>query len=82
MHFDRWWNPAVESQATDRAFRIGQTRNVIVHKVVCRGTGEEKIDKMIADKVALAEEIVAGNGENWLTEMSNDQLTRIFTLDL
>ncbi len=82
VHFDRWWNPAVENQATDRAFRIGQTRNVIVHKFVCKGTVEEKIDKLIADKVALAEEVVASTGENWITEMPNDQLTALLTLDL
>ena len=69
FHFDRWWNPAVENQATDRAFRIGQTRNVQVHKFVCAGTLEERIDDMIERKKALAEQIV-GTGEAWLTELS------------
>ena len=82
VHFDRWWNPAVENQATDRAFRIGQTRNVIVHKFVCRGTVEEKIDHMIADKAALSDQIVAATGENWITEMSNQDLTELFALSL
>ena len=68
FHFDRWWNPAVENQATDRAFRIGQTRNVQVHKFVCVGTLEEMIDEMIESKKALAESVV-GQGENWLTEL-------------
>jgi hypothetical protein len=82
VHFDRWWNPAVENQATDRAFRIGQTRNVVVHKFVCRGTVEEKIDTLIADKTALSEQIVAATGENWITEMSSAQLAKLFTLEL
>ena len=63
IHFDRWWNPAVENQATDRAFRIGQKRNVLVHKFVCRGTVEERIDEMIESKRQLAEEFLAGGGE-------------------
>ena len=67
FHFDRWWNPAVEDQATDRAFRIGQTKNVLVHKFVCLGTLEERLDALIEEKKALAESIV-GSGENWLTE--------------
>jgi SNF2 family DNA or RNA helicase len=79
FHFDRWWNPAVENQATDRAFRIGQTRNVQVHKFVCVGTLEERIDLMIAQKKDLAERIV-GAGEGWLTEMSTDQLRDLFKL--
>jgi len=82
VHFDRWWNPAVENQATDRAFRIGQTRNVVVHKFVCKGTVEEKIDKLIAEKTTLSDQIVAATGENWVTEMSNAQLTELFTLEL
>jgi superfamily II DNA or RNA helicase len=73
FHFDRWWNPAVEDQATDRAFRIGQKQNVQVHKFVCVGTLEEKIDAMIEQKKGLARTIV-GSGENWLTEMSTDEL--------
>jgi SNF2 family DNA or RNA helicase len=79
FHFDRWWNPAVENQATDRAFRIGQKRNVQVHKFVCIGTLEERIDMLIEQKRALAENII-GSGENWLTEMSTDQLKELFAL--
>lgn len=79
FHFDRWWNPAVENQATDRAFRIGQTRNVQVYKYLCAGTFEEKIDDMIERKKALAESIV-GTSEGWLTELSTDQLRDLFTL--
>lgn len=79
FHFDRWWNPAVENQATDRAFRIGQKKNVQVHKFVCVGTLEERIDQMIEQKRGLAESIV-GSGENWLTEMSTAQLKELFTL--
>ncbi len=82
IHFDRWWNPAVENQATDRAFRIGQKRNVLVHKFVCRGTVEEQIDALIAEKTGLAEELLAGGGETLLTEMDNDQLLRFVALDL
>lgn len=79
FHFDRWWNPAVENQATDRAFRIGQQKNVQVHKFISVGTLEERIDQMIEDKKALAENIV-GSGENWLTEMSTSQLKELFAL--
>lgn len=79
FHFDRWWNPAVENQATDRAFRIGQLRNVQIHKFVCAGTLEEKIDELIERKRALAEEVV-GAGEGWLTRLSNEALREIFTL--
>jgi SNF2 family DNA or RNA helicase len=79
FHFDRWWNPAVEDQATDRAFRIGQTRNVQVHKFVCVGTLEEKIDEMIERKQKVASRVV-GAGEAWLTELSNDQLRELLTL--
>jgi len=79
FHFDRWWNPAVEDQATDRAFRIGQTRNVLVHKFVCLGTLEERIDAMIEDKKALAESVI-GSGENWLTEMSTGDLRELVEL--
>ncbi|HEX6387402.1 MAG TPA: C-terminal helicase domain-containing protein, partial [Anaerolineae bacterium] len=79
FHFDRWWNPAVEDQATDRAFRIGQTRNVLVHKFVCLGTLEERIDQMIEEKKALAQRIV-GAGENWLTEMSTADLRELVKL--
>jgi SNF2 family DNA or RNA helicase len=79
FHFDRWWNPAVENQATDRAFRIGQTRNVQVHKFVCVGTLEEKIDEMIERKEEVAGQVV-GAGEAWLTELSNEQLKDLFAL--
>jgi SNF2 family DNA or RNA helicase len=79
FHFDRWWNPAVEDQATDRAFRIGQQRNVQVHKFVCAGTLEEKIDQMIERKQEVAGRIV-GSGEGWLTELSTAQLKELFAL--
>jgi SNF2 family DNA or RNA helicase len=79
FHFDRWWNPAVEDQATDRAFRIGQHRNVQVHKFVCVGTLEEKIDAIIDSKKSLAASII-GSGENWLTELSTDELRELVTL--
>ena len=82
VHFDRWWNPAVENQATDRAFRIGQKKNVLVHKFVCQGTIEEKIDAMIADKATLADDILKGNAETLLTEMSNKELLALVSLDL
>ncbi len=79
FHFDRWWNPAVESQATDRAFRIGQTRTVQVHKFVVSGTLEERIDQMIEQKMALADEVI-GAGEQWLTELSTGQLRDMLVL--
>jgi SNF2 family DNA or RNA helicase len=79
FHFDRWWNPAVENQATDRAYRIGQTRTVQVHKFVVRGTLEERIDQMIESKIELAENII-GSGEQWISEMNTDQLRDILTL--
>jgi SNF2 family DNA or RNA helicase len=79
LHLDRWWNPAVENQATDRAFRIGQKRNVQVHKFVCTGTLEEKIDEMIEEKKALAALVVA-DGEGWLTELSTRELHSVFAL--
>ncbi|MEU4694569.1 SNF2-related protein [Actinoplanes sp. NPDC023714] len=80
VHFDRWWNPAVEDQATDRAFRIGQSRNVQVRKFICTGTLEEKIDQMIERKKALASSVV-GTGEEWITDLSTDQLRELFSLD-
>ncbi|MDX2212881.1 MAG: DEAD/DEAH box helicase [Oculatellaceae cyanobacterium bins.114] len=80
FHFDRWWNPAVENQATDRVFRIGQTRNVQVHKFVCNGTLEERIHDLIESKKALSEQIV-GTGENWLTELDTEQLRNLLLLD-
>jgi non-specific serine/threonine protein kinase len=82
IHFDRWWNPAVEDQATDRAYRIGQKRNVLVHKLVCRGTVEERIDALIASKKTLSNELLDGGGELLLTEMSNDALMRMVSLDI
>jgi non-specific serine/threonine protein kinase len=83
IHFDRWWNPAVENQATDRAFRIGQKRNVLVHKFICQGTVEEKIDKLIEEKIGLANDLLGdGGGEKLLTEMSNDELLRFVSLDI
>ncbi|MBF2078885.1 MAG: DEAD/DEAH box helicase [Synechococcales cyanobacterium T60_A2020_003] len=80
FHFDRWWNPAVENQATDRVFRIGQTRNVQVHKFVCTGTLEERIHEIIESKKQLSEQIV-GTGENWLAELDTDQLRSLLLLD-
>jgi len=82
LHFDRWWNPAVENQATDRAFRIGQHRNVLVHKFVCRGTIEEKIDALIEEKTQLAADVLEGGAEQMLTEMSNADLIRLVALDV
>jgi SNF2 family DNA or RNA helicase len=79
FHFDRWWNPAVEDQATDRAFRIGQKQNVQVHKFVTTGTLEEMIDDMIESKKGLAQAVV-GSGESWLTEMSTDELRKVVSL--
>jgi superfamily II DNA or RNA helicase len=79
IHVDRWWNPAVEDQATDRAFRIGQPRNVQVHKFVCTGTLEERIDQMLEEKKALAEMVIS-DGEGWLTELSTSDLRDLFTL--
>lgn len=79
FHFDRWWNPAVENQATDRAFRIGQTRNVQVHKLVCAGTLEERIAEMIESKKAVAGAVV-GTGESWLSGLSNQQLRELLKL--
>ena len=81
IHFDRWWNPAVEDQATDRAFRIGQKRNVLVHKFVCRGTVEERIDALIAGKKELVRDVVEG-GERLLTEMGNEELLKFVALDV
>ena len=82
VHFDRWWNPAVENQATDRAFRIGQKKNVMVHKFICRGTVEGKIDSLIESKRALSDELLAAGGEINLTELTNDDLLRLVALDL
>ena len=82
IHFDRWWNPAVENQATDRAFRIGQRRNVLVHKFMTTGTVEERIDQMIAEKRQLADELLAGDGEVNLTELSDEALIDLVRLDV
>ena len=84
IHFDRWWNPAVENQATDRAFRIGQKRNVLVHKFVCPGTVEEKVDALIQEKRALADDLLSGESgaAKLLTEMNNDELLDLVRLDL
>lgn len=82
VHFDRWWNPAVENQATDRAFRIGQHRNVVVHKFICRGTIEERIDALIKEKTNLADDILKSGAESMLTEMSNDELLDVVALDI
>lgn len=81
IHFDRWWNPAVENQATDRAFRIGQTKNVMVHKFVTQGTLEEKIDRMITDKQNLVQDLLGSGGEHWITEYSNEELLELFKLE-
>jgi superfamily II DNA or RNA helicase len=82
IHFDRWWNPAVENQATDRAFRIGQKRNVLVHTFVCRGTVEERIDELIREKTALARDLIEGGAESTLTEMADEELLGTVALDI
>ncbi|OGF44431.1 MAG: helicase SNF2 [Candidatus Firestonebacteria bacterium RIFOXYC2_FULL_39_67] len=82
IHFDRWWNPAVENQATDRVFRIGQKKNVIVHKFITRGTLEEKIDAMLQEKSNLSNEIIQSSNASWITEMNNDKLMNLFSLSL
>jgi superfamily II DNA or RNA helicase len=82
VHVDRWWNPAVENQATDRAFRIGQKKNVLVHKFICRGTVEEKIDALIDSKQGLSDELLTGGAEVNLTEMGNEDIMRLVALDL
>jgi non-specific serine/threonine protein kinase len=82
IHFDRWWNPAVENQATDRAYRIGQKKNVLVHKFICRGTVEEKIDALIETKLGLSSDILENGEKALLTEMSNEELLRVVSLDM
>ena len=82
VHFDRWWNPAVENQATDRAFRIGQTKNVLVHKFICRGTVEEKIDQLIDSKRHLSQELLEGGAGVLLTELKDDELLKLVALDI
>ena len=79
FHFDRWWNPAVENQATDRVYRIGQQKNVQVYKFVCRGTIEERIDEIIERKLELAENIV-GSGESWLTKLTSAEFKQLMAL--
>jgi superfamily II DNA or RNA helicase len=81
VHFDRWWNPAVENQATDRAFRIGQQRKVVVHKFITQGTVEEKIDQMIETKTKLAQDLLPDLKESWITELDNRQLLELFRLE-
>jgi non-specific serine/threonine protein kinase len=82
IHFDRWWNPAVENQATDRAFRIGQKKNVLVHKFVTRGTVEERIDQLIEEKKDLAEDVLSGSGEIKLTELEDKEIIDLVSLDV
>ena len=82
IHFDRWWNPAVENQATDRAYRIGQKKNVLVHKFICRGTIEERIDDLISSKQRLSREVLEGSQEAVLTELTNDELLKLVSLDI
>ena len=82
IHFDRWWNPAVENQATDRAFRIGQRKKVIVHKFIAKGTVEEKIDRMLEKKKKLSDDVIPAAGEKWITEMDNDEILSLFSLSL
>jgi non-specific serine/threonine protein kinase len=82
VHFDRWWNPAVENQATDRAFRIGQTRNVLVHKFVCRGTVEDQIDQLIESKRQLSTDLLEGGADLLLTEMKDEDLLKLVALDI
>jgi non-specific serine/threonine protein kinase len=82
IHYDRWWNPAVEDQATDRAFRIGQTKNVLVHKFVCRGTLEEKIDALIESKQQISKDVLEGGTDLMITEMSNEELLKLVALDI
>jgi non-specific serine/threonine protein kinase len=82
IHFDRWWNPAVENQASDRAFRIGQKKNVLIHKFICQGTIEEKIDQLIESKQQLAHDLIKGGAETLLTEMSNEEILHLVSLDI
>ncbi len=82
IHFDRWWNPAVENQATDRAFRIGQKKNVLVHKFICKGTLEEKIDALIESKQSMSHELLNEGDATLLTELGNEELLKIVTLDI
>ena len=79
VHIDRWWNPAVENQATDRAYRIGQTNRVMVHKFITSGSLEENVDRMIREKARLAEDIIGG-GEDWLADLGIDDIKDLVTL--
>jgi SNF2 family DNA or RNA helicase len=81
IHYDLWWNPAVENQATDRAFRIGQKKNVIVHRLLCKGTLEEKIDAMLTSKKELAD-ITVSQGETWIGDLSDKDLQKMVTLEM
>ena len=81
IHFDRWWNPAVENQATDRAFRIGQNKNVFVHKFVTKGTIEDRINDILESKKSLADNIIDTSSEaKWITDMSNDEILSMIKL--
>jgi len=82
IHFDRWWNPAVENQATDRVFRIGQKKNVIVHKFLTKGTVEERIDMMLEEKSRLSQDVIAGTSGGWITEMKDNEIVDLFKLTL
>ena len=82
VHFDRWWNRAVENQATDRAFRIGRKKNVVVHTVITQGTIEDKIDGMLEAKSRLSGEGITARDESWITELDHDQLQELFSLGL
>jgi non-specific serine/threonine protein kinase len=82
IHFDRWWNPAIENQATDRAFRIGQKKNVLVHKFICKGTLEEKIDALIESKRSMSKELLEQGDATLLTELGNDELLKTVALDI
>lgn len=81
IHFDRWWNPAVENQASDRAYRIGQKKNVVIHKLICNGTIEEKIDQLIVSKKALAENVIGSGGTDWIGEFSNEEIMDLLRLE-
>jgi non-specific serine/threonine protein kinase len=82
IHFDRWWNPAIENQATDRAFRIGQKKNVLVHKFICKGTLEEKIDALIESKRSMSKELLEDGDATMLTELGDEELLKIVALDI
>jgi len=81
IHYNLWWNPAVENQATDRTFRIGQTKDVIFHRFITLGTFEEKINEMLEKKKELSDNVIKG-GKSWITELSNDEIKKLFTLEI